>query len=915
MKGLVQLAVQRPITTLMAFSVILMLGLTSFNRLAIDLIPKISSQTINISTAYKGAGPNEIETLITSAIEKAASTVPNIKEIRSSSSKEQSNVTVDFLPNTDMSEAMDALRQRIDRIKANLPTDADSPVIVKRDPDEQAIIQLSLSGKIDPVSLRELADNFVRYEIEQVEGVATIDIWGGRKREVHVDVDRNRLQAVQLSADRLLNIIKAENSTLPAGSVESGGTEFSVRPVGEFGSIDDIGNVILTTKGGGRLYLKDVANVSDSFVDERRSGITRLSQGDVKEGESSLVIPVYKQSGSNTVTVADNVRAKVAALQDRLPQGIRLSLVTDNSQFIRSSINQVKEAGWQAGLLTLLVLIMFLQNFRTTIFISLSIPLSIVATFLLMDFAGSTLNVMTLGGLAIAIGMIVDDSIVVLENIFRHRSEGKDPVTAATIGASEVGVAVVASTLTTVCVFVPVIFLRGQEAIMFQQMALTVSFSLLASLAVSLTLLPMLTSRFLKITTSHEKGWPRIFNWPKRLCEGAINALGACYLGLLNWALSHRALVIIGSLTALLIIIPLVKQISVELMPAMDEGALFGQIQMPVGTTIDQTNAVTMMAEKIVLQNVPELTRMFVRVSGGGFFGGGSNRAFMFIRLVPKDQRTRSTTQVLEDLTPRLAQIPNARFFIAEARSLLSQLLGATSSNIVVDVQGPDLNKDFEGANLVSKVLEGIEGTRRVRVTPDVGQPEFVVEIDRAKAASMGISVANVLQVMQTNITGTVATKYRDAGNEYDILVRLREEDRSSLGDVGQITLTTASGQQVPLRNLIKSEVGKGPTQILRRNAQRIVTVTAGIVGRDLGVVNREMREKLSQIEFPDNTSLVFRGEFEKLNDSNQNMWFAFLLAAALVYMIMASLYESFFDPFVNMFTIPFVLIGVVSIL
>ena len=891
--NLSNLAVRRPITTAMFFLALLIFGSISLLRLPIDILPDITYPSITVYTEYKGAGPQEVERLITETIEKTVSTIDNVKEVRSTSVEDASTVTIDFNWGTDLADAANDIREKLDRVRRLLPEDAEDPYLYKYDPSNRPILYLSLTGPLHPSRLRDLADNKIKYDIEQIEGVAAVDIWGGLEREIQVEVYRGKLRSIGLSIDALVNIIKGESLSLPGGRLETGRRELLIRPMGEFSNLKDIENIIVSIRQGRPIYLKQVADVRDGFKELRRH--MRI------KGEPGVIVAVRKRSGSNTVQVSEKVIRIIPRLKSDLPQGVTLSLLIDTADFIRKSVQQVKQVAFIGGIMAIVVLFAFLGNIRSTLIISASIPIAIWSTFFLLERMGLTINMMSLGGLALGIGMILDSSIVVLENIFRHREEGKEAVKGALEGSHEVGMAITASTLTTICVFLPLLFLRGIEGVMFKQMALTVTFSLMAALVVALTLIPMLSSRFLRVERK-EAGAVRV-----RFYERYMKGLG--------WSLKHRKTVLGGSVILLLLAFWTfhLKAVGTELLPEIDEGIINGVIEMPVGTRLNITDGVTKEVEETILHDVHELKAIFSRSGAHHRGGGGSHTAFFRARLVDKKDRKRSTKEIVAGLRRKLASIPDAKVRISEGRSMYTRILGGgREERLEIDLRGYELAKGKALAEEIVGRIRYIKGIIYPRISLDDNRPELKIDIDRSKAATMGLPISRILQVVNTNIEGTVASQYREGGDEFDILVRLREEDRRKREDIMNIFIMGPGGKELPLKGFATITEGKGPTKIERRGQERLITVMAGIHGRDLGHIVEEIGAKIRDLKVPPNFRLNFASEYEKQKEAFGGLLFAIIFAIVLVYMVMASQFESLTEPFVIMFTLPFASIGVI---
>jgi HAE1 family hydrophobic/amphiphilic exporter-1 len=733
--------------------------------------------------------------------------------------------------------------------------------------------------------------------------IASVDIWGGDEREIQVQVDRSRLEALNLSLDRVVAAVSAENVTKVGGHLESGQTDYVVRPLGEFRHLAEIGDIVLRSDTDLPIYLKDVANIHDGIKEYLTT--TRVNR--VK----GLVMAIRRQSGTNTVEVSDQIQAKLPQMRAQLPPNMQLNLMFDRADFIRRSIAQVEKSALLGGCIAIIVLLLFLRSLRPTIIIALAIPLAVMATFILLFQANISLNWMSLGGLALGIGMLVDNSVVVLENIFRHRQSGIEPKRAATIGTQEVGMAIAASTLTTLCVFFPLIFMQGMMGIVFQELALTVAFALLASLLVALTLVPMLCSRWLKQLPQVSSNG----HMPSRVgsrWERLLTALETSYRRLLGLTLRHR-LVVIG-----LCLIPLIfaafaySRLGSELLPSVDEGMMYVRLQMPVGTRLDITDRILADIEHTVYNTVPDVQAMFAR-SGLQFRGGGgTHTGFLWVRLVERSQRQQSLKEVVSTLQKKLAHYPDATIRITERPSDVARLLGSSrSERIEVDVFGFDLSQGRQLAQQIEKRIKAIEGVSYTRLSIDDSRPEMQIAIDRQKAAAQGISVREILSAVETSIAGTVASKYREGRDEYDIRVRFQKADRQALTDLDRIVVTTPSGKHIPLHNLTVAKAGTGPIEIQRRGQERAVTVQAGMTGRrDFGSIARDIEQFLATIDIPEGFQAAMGGEREEQQASNSNMILTVILAIFLVYMIMAALFESLVHPFVILLTIPFAAVG-----
>jgi hydrophobic/amphiphilic exporter-1 (mainly G- bacteria), HAE1 family len=903
------LAVSRPVTTGMFFLAVLVLGLISLSKLAVDQLPDVTRPSVSVETTYEGAAPEIIERMVTDPLEKALATLDGVKEVRSSSSEEISSVTVDFDWGTNVDLAAIEVREKVNDTLPNLPEEIEPPRIRKYDPSSQPIMYLNLlSDQISSLDLRHYADNTLVYQLQRIPGVASVDVWGGDEREIQIMVDRSRLEATGISLERVLEAVAAENVTKVGGHLESGRTDYIVRPVGEFRNLRDIEAVILSSNGSMPVYLKDVAEVRD--------GIKEVLSRTKVNRKPGIVMAIRKQSGSNTVRVSDMVQAELPRLRERLPQGMDLRLMFDRAKFIRLSISQVQQSAIIGGCLAIAVLLFFLRSLRPTIVIAVSIPLAVVATFILLFVAGVSLNWMSLSGLALGIGMLVDNAVVVLENIFRHRQQGVERKRAAVVGSQEVGLAIAASTLTTVCVFLPLIFVQGMMGIIFQELAMTVTFSLMASLLVALTLVPMLSSKWLKDESLPTSGQVTRGGLGG-LWERGLTGIETVYRRLLKVVLRHRVVVMTICVGLLGLSLTLYGKLGSELLPSVDEAMMYINLDMPVGTRLDITERIVDDVARTVQETAPDVQAMFSR-TGIRFSGGGSTHTgFLWVRLTDRSKRQQALSDVLQVLRRKLSVYPDATVRIVERPSDVARLLGASrTERIEIDVIGFDLQQGRTLAQEIARRVQAIEGISYVRLNIDDSRPEAQITIDRHKAAALGISVRTILQAVETSMAGTVASYYREGRDEYDIRVRLREADRQELADLDRIFVTTPQGQQVSLRTLTVMQPGTGPVVIERRGQERAITVQAGMTGtRDLGSLNVDIARLLTTMDIPEAFQVSMAGEHQELEQSNRDMLLTTILAILLVYMIMAALFESLLHPFVILFTIPFAAIGGILIL
>jgi HAE1 family hydrophobic/amphiphilic exporter-1 len=899
--------IHRPILTTIIFLVVIILGLVSFSRLSIDLMPEITYPTISVVTDYENVGPEEIEESITRPIEEALAAVQGVEEITSTSAEGQSRVRVAFNWGTDLDVAANDIRDRIDRVLAILPEDVSRPMIRKFDLSAFPIIHLGVSSNLNPLDLRQIIDDQVKYRLERVAGVAAVDIRGGLSREIHVNLFAAKLNAIGISTDEVVSSLYHENRNIPAGLYEDRNLDILVRTQGEYNDLDEIRNTVVTTRNGIPIQIRDVAEVEDSWEEVRQ-----LVRIDKKPG---LRISINKQSGANTVLVAEGVRKEMEKINRDIPQ-IELIPLLDTSVYIKQSINNVGRAIILGGILAIIILFLFLRNISSTLIITTAIPISIIATFGLMYFGGFTLNIITFGGLALGIGMLVDNAIVVLENIYRHRERELSYIQSAVDGTSEVWSAIVASTLTTLVVFFPIIFIRGMSGIIFKQMAYVVSFSLLCSLIVALTLIPMLASRFLYFRSAkhqkNESGLHKIYS----TSEDILRLIEQRYAHFLGWALGHKKKVLLYVVALFFLSLILIRFIGVELMPAADEGEVRVSLEMEVGTRLDVINQATKTVEELISREVPEMITMFSRIGGGGYRAAGGHTSEIQIMLVPRNERKRSSEQVANDLRRVLKGLPGLIVRTRAGQGLFLLRMGTASANTIsVEIRGYDLGIAQQLVKKVNTVIEKISGITDTQISREEGSPEQIIRIDRQKAADLGLTVSKIGDALQTVIGGTQASYFREGGKQYRILVRLKEADRKNLEEVLNLSVINNRGEPVILRNVVNVIYQEGPVRIERKDQERIITIEANFTGRDMGSVVNDIRKQLQSIALPRDFAILFGGDYEEQQKAFRELLLGLILAIILIYMVMAGQFESFRDPFIVLFAIPMGIIGVVWIM
>ena len=896
-------AIHRPVFTVMVMLIVIIMGGVSLVRLPVDLMPDITFPSLSISTEYEGASPEEIEELVTRPIEQGVAAVPGVEEISSVSTEGRSRIRISFTWGTDLSEAAADLRDRLDRVIPRLPDDASRPRLWKFDLASFPILICGASSDRDLVELRRIIDDDVKYRIERIAGVAALDVWGGLEREIHVNLKPDEMEAHHIPLSQIIARIKAGNVNVAAGELETGNLEVTVRTPGEYVDLNELRNTVIAMPDGVPVLLSKLADVKDTWQRERQR--VRVN------GKQGVRLSINKQSGTNTVEVAQACLAEIEKINRDIPQ-IEITPIIDSSEYIERSITNIGSMAVYGGGLAVIVLLVFLRSIRSTAIIATAIPLSIVATFALLYFGGLTLNIMTLGGLALGIGMLIDNSIVVLENIYRLRESGASGIDAAVHGSEEVTSAIIASTLTTIVVFLPVVFIRGVPGVMFSQMAYVVGFALFCSLMVALTLVPMLAARLLPAPVAegtHQTLGHKVF-----LATGALfKSLENGYRGFIHFALSQRLLVTGVAAAALVGSFLLVQFIGAEFMPQSDEGEVRVNVEAEVGTRLGVIDARIHEIEDIVTESVPELKSMVARAGGGGFRSSGGHTGQLRVALVPQSERKRSSEEIAQMLRQKTRRIPGVKVRTRAGQGffLIQRTMSQGGEAVEIELRGYELEVADALAEKVKTIVESIDGVTDARVSRESGAPEELIHVDRLKAADMGLTVREIAEMLQTVLSGKEAGNFRTHGKEYPIVVKLKDSERLPLARVLELTLNNADGDAVVLRNVIDTQPRLGPVRVERKDQERVITVSANIADRDMGSIMEDIRERLQSVAVPQGFAITFGGDYEEQQKANKELQLGFVLALVLVYMVMACQYESLRDPFVVMFTVPFAAIGV----
>lgn len=902
---MIKFSVKHPVSITMLIGVFVALGVISLSKLGLDLFPELSFPAVTVVTRYSGVAPEDIENLITKPVEEAVSTISGVKKVTSSSMEGLSLVTVEFEWGKNLDFAAQDIRDKLGMIEGYLPEEASKPLVVKFDISMMPLMEYyAYSETLSPEEIKNILKEQVKPRLERLDGVASVTVIGGREREIWVEVTKEALNQYGISLSDIILALRAHNLNLPSGHLVKGHKEYLLRGIGEFEKIEDLKRVVVGMgKGGTPVYLRDIAEVKDTYKERR--GYFRVN------GKETSYFAVYKESGTNTVVVAERVKRELEKIKKTIPE-IKFSLSFDQSKIIKRTINRTANNALWGGLLAILMILFFLRSFGPTLVISLAIPLSIVITFIVLYFAGYTLNVMTMGGIALGIGMLVDNAVVVLENIFRHLQQKEEKEKSAIDGTSEVGTAISASTFTTIAVFLPLVFIGGIVGRIAKQLALTVSSTLLASLFVAITIIPMLTRVFLKREKKKEyRGF---------LSKGWFEPVRNFYRRALGYALSHRLLVSLIAIIIFIVSLVLIPVVGVEFLPKMDRSFAIINITLPAGTNLEETNHYVKQIEEIA-RSYPDITDVSALVGEVGgeegeavMFGGetGVNTAMLFLSFVEREERRRPSSEDVEDIIDRAPSYKDAKV----APFNLSQVFtGGGEKPVKIDIYGKDLKTLRLIAERIKEKIKDIPGIVRPEISLVQAKPELHIRIDRAKASLYGLTPYQIENELEAALKGKVATRLRQKGEETDIRVVLKREERKSIEDLLAMVIKSPPGLMVPLKDIAKIEYRLGPIKIDREKQTRVVSVLADNRGRSIGKIMGDVEKRLSKIKLPSGYLMGMGGEFENIKEMLKDVIFAVLASILLIYMIMAAQFESFKDPFIVLFTLPLTVIGVVLLL
>lgn len=905
-----QVAVKRPVFTAMLFVAILLFGVVSLTRLPLDIMPEMELPTLTVITVYPGASADEVEEQVSKKLEKILSGTEHLKEITSQSKENVSFVQLQFEWGTDITSAANNARDLIELVKNKLPRDAHNPIIFKVNSSLMPVLVYGVTANESYNGLYKIVDDEVASKLRKVPGVGSVIVIGAPEREIKVDIDPVKLHAYNLSLNQVATVLKAQNISIPGGNIKVGNDDYSVRIPGDIASVDELRDMALISFNGKVIRLSDVAEVRDEYKEKDDVGRTTNGKG--------VTLMVQKQSGENTLEVVKKIRKKVAEIKPALPSDVSITEVMKSDELITESINNLSESLWYALFFVVLVVMAFLRNWKQSFIIFITIPFSLIVAFIVMFASGWTINIFSLMSLVVASGMVVDNAIVVLENITQHIEKGAKPKQAAIFGSSEMGMAISASTLTTIVVFLPMIFMGGIVGIMFKQLAILTSVTLIASLFTALTLTPMASSQMLEGMKKNEKRrHGKLFEWSERMFQKLENG----YKKALAWVVHHKTFTVIVTVALLAFSLWVGKGLGTDYIPEFDAGDVVAVIETEVGTSTTKTDSVAQLVMQIFQDEIPEMVPgSLASVSGqteegllsSVGFSEGKNIATVMCHLSKPNERKHSAKQIADRVRPRIAAIPEVENFRLLGGSIISAAVTGNKKPIEIEVSGNSFGSINSTAEAITARMRQSKYFSDVINNVDKGKLEVQIKVDKRKASAMGLNSAMIgLQVRQS-IYGTEAGEFKEEGDEYDITLRYSPENRNDINQIRNIQLKNLLNQTIPLSAVAEVEMGTSPLQINRKGQQRVVKVMAELNDVSLGDAHKEAKRILAGLDIPSDVTVEIAGQTTDQGESFGDLYLILALGVLLVYMVMASQFESFRDPFIIMFAIPVTFIGVI---
>jgi len=912
--SLPEFGVRKPVSNLMIFSAIIILAFYSLTRIGIDIMPEIEPPIISVIAAYPGANPQDVEIKVTEPLENQLATTPGLEKITSRSMEGASVISLKFKWGTNLDEASNDIRDRIEQAKRylpDIPDEMDNPFLYKFNTANIPIVFFGITANQTYPELYDLIDNSIGDALRQLPGVGTVNLFGGLQRQINVWIDRERLEGYGFSILDITNALDKENITQPVGNIKMGLTDYLLRLPGEFATPDEINSVILGKNGGKIVFLKDVARVEDGFKEVTM--IVRINRS------PGLLMQVQKQTGTNTVEVAERVKKKIAELEKTLPSDVHMQIIFDTSEDIINSVNSLTSSVWVAIVLVIFVVWFFLRQSTPSMIIALTIPFSLLITFIYLFLSGKTINTISLSSVAIASGMVVDNAIVIVDNIHRRLEKGNRPQEAAIFGANEMFLAIAASTMTTVVVFLPMLFISGVVGIMFGELAIIVIVTLLASLFTAVTFSPMLCAKWLRASSASQKKqsiFAKFYDFSEKIFTSWENF----YAHALERCLRYRKFTLLGFSVVFACSLLLAPFVGNEFIPEEDSGDVRVTVELPIGTRVEESDKVAKRIEDIFVNEVPERRYLFVRsgqAAGIGRTSGqaaGSHVVSAGVKLVSKTERKRSVKEVGQVVRKQIAKIPGVLKVDITTGNPLGQLItGTGGKSIQVEIIGHSFEATDAVANQLKNIMEKVSGAVDVSISRELKRPELVIKVDREKIGALGVDMETVADSIKTYIEGSVATKYREKGETYDIYVRLEESNRRKIEDVENLAITSPySGKQIRLGNIAAISETVGPEEIERQNRERVVRVSCNTFNRSSGKVIEDIKREVDKMVLPAGIYINFGGEAEEQAKAFRDLALLLVLGIILVYMVMAAQFESLLDPFIIMFAVPFTFTGVI---
>ena len=902
---MIRWSVNHPVTVTVIFILVVVLGAISLSKLGIEFLPNITLPTMMVITPYPGAGPEDVEREVTKVLEDEFSTITGLDKIEAESRENVSIITLTFKWGTDLDAVAPDVRDKIDLAMSHMPDEVEHPVLLKLSASLMPILYMGVGAKESYPYLHKIVEDEIADPLRTVPGVGAVIVLGGLEPQVNVWLDRTRMDAYNLNVFQVEQAIRASNLSLPAGEMKIGTREYMLRIPGEVEDIDDIGDIVVGSYRGKPIHLRDIANIEYGYKE-----VTANARLDRKPAVSIIV---QKTPTARTTEVVSNIKHKLAEIKQKLPPDVTPKVVIDFAQPTRRAINNLATTLIWGAIFVSLTVLLFLRNLRGATIVGITMPLSLIIAFVLLYFGGYTLNIISLSSLAIALGMVVDNAIVVFENIFRHRNEERrDAKDSAIRGAAEVARAITASTLTTIAIFVPMLFVRGLVAIFFKQLAFCVSIALIGSLFTALTLTPMMSSRLLRPQSDERGTMGRFYVRTER----GFRRLQTLYRRVLGWTISHNkvTLSIVGAI--FLISLIFTRFMGSELLPETDRGIVQVTVRLPVGTKVEQTDQIIKTVEDMIVNTVAERIAMLTEDGTSGtlieavLMEAGSNIGRINLMLVDKNKRNRTSREIAEQLRKAILQIPGVKSVDVNTGGMEAQFLGGHP--IEIEVYGKDFDKLIEVANTIRSEVKQLEGIVSTDLSTRPGVPELWININKKKAASVGLSVAQIGGVIRTLFYGKKVGVFRKHGEEYDIWVKLKEADRRYLDDIEAIKVMTPQGKLVPLATMADIEYRTGPVKIDHKNKERVVKVYIDVHGRTTGEVVRDIRHMLAGMELPPDVRVKIGGTAEEQARSFRDLRTMLVMGIFFVLLVMAAAFESFIDPFIVLFSIPFAATGFV---